>query len=105
MEPFKLEADRQRGTFRLVGELDVASVELVQSQLEKELGRSGTLTLDASDLKFMDSQGLHMLIHLGEQAEKRGETIRLVHCSQAVRRLLNVAVPHGVPGVEIVEVT
>lgn len=103
MEPFRLEPGHQPGAFRLVGDLDVATVKPAQSRLEDELRKSSALTLDASGLTFMDSQGLAMLIHLGEKAKKRGETIRLVGPSSQVRRLLGVAVPQGIPGVEIVE--
>jgi anti-anti-sigma factor len=71
--------------------------------LEAEVGKSSALTLDVSDLTFMDSQGLALLIHLGEEAKKRGKTIRLVRPSSQVRRLLDVAVPGGIPGVEIVQ--
>ena len=67
------------------------------------MGKSSALTLDVSDLTFMDSQGLALLIHLGEEAKKREETIRLVGPSSQVRRLLDVAVPGGIPGVEIVQ--
>jgi anti-anti-sigma factor len=101
VELFRLEPGRQRGSFRLVGELDITNVEVVQTRLEEELGDAGTLILDARDLEFMDSQGLLMLIHLGEQAENRGGTVHLVNCPQQVRRLLDVAVPHGIPGVDI----
>jgi anti-anti-sigma factor len=101
VELFRLEPGRQRGSFRLVGELDITNVEVVQARLKEELEDAGTLILDASDLEFMDSQGLLMLIHLGEQAENRSETVHLVNCPQQARRLLDVAVPQGIPGVKI----
>ena len=84
-----------------MGELDITNAEVVQARLEEELGDVGTLILDASDLEFMDSQGLLMLIHLGEQAENRSETVHLMNCPQQVRRLLDVAVPDGIPGVNV----
>ncbi len=90
------------GTFRLAGELDVSDVDEVQAQLEKELRNGQGLDLDTSELSFMDSQGLHMLIRLGELADEVSSSVRVLNCSAAVRRLLNVAVPHGIPGVEIV---
>ena len=103
VEPFSLQPADRPGAFRLVGELDIASAEAVRSRLEGELERSGGLTLDTSDLRFMDSQGLRMLIDLGEQALKRDGTVKVLNCSKQVRRLLEVAVPTGIPGVEIVD--
>jgi anti-anti-sigma factor len=103
VEPFRLESGHQPGAFRLVGELDVATVKTAQSGLVRELGKAATLTLDATGLTFMDGQGLSLLIHLGEEAKKQGGTIRLVGCSHQVRRLLDVAVPQGIPGVEVME--
>jgi anti-anti-sigma factor len=102
VQPFSLEPGDRPGSFRLVGELDIASVGAVQSDLEGELERSGGLTLDATDLRFMDSQGLRMLIDLGEQAQKRDGTVKVLNCSKQVRRLLEVAVPTGIPGVQLV---
>lgn len=101
VEPFHLEPGPQPGSFRLVGELDIASVDAVQARLEEELGEAGMLILDASDLEFIDSQGLRMFIRLGEQARNRREAVHLVNCPLQLRRLLDVAVPQGIPGVEI----
>jgi anti-anti-sigma factor len=90
------------GTVRLVGELDISNVEATQTRLEEELVACGGLTLDASDLAFIDSQGIRMLLVLGEQATSRGSTIFVLNCRKAVRRSLDVAVPQGIPGVEVV---
>jgi anti-anti-sigma factor len=90
------------GTLRLVGELDISNVESVQARLEEELVACRHLTLDTSDLTFMDSQGIRMLIVLGEHAAARGWTISILNGSKAVRRSLDVAVPQGIPGVEVI---
>jgi anti-anti-sigma factor len=103
VEAFSIEPGDRPGFFRLGGELDIASAEAVQSRLEGELERSGELTLDTSDLRFMDSQGLRMLIDLGERALKRDGAVKVLNCSKQVRRLLEVAVPTGIPGVQIID--
>jgi anti-anti-sigma factor len=103
MELFSLEQTDKPGSFRLVGELDIANTEAVQARLEEELERSGALTLDTADLRFTDSQGLRMLIQLGELAQERGSTVKVLNSSKQVRRLLQVAVPQGIPGVEVIE--
>jgi anti-anti-sigma factor len=91
-----------RGTFRLVGELDIANVGQTQARLEEEL-RARDLTLDTSQLSFMDSQGIRMLIMLGEQAISKGSVVLVLNCSEAVSRTLEIAVPQGIPGVEVVD--
>jgi anti-anti-sigma factor len=100
---FSLEQADKPGSFRLIGELDIANAEAVQSKLEGELELSGALTLDTTDLTFMDSQGLRMLIRLGAKAQEQGSTIEVLNCSRQVRRLLQVAVPQGIPGVVVIE--
>jgi anti-anti-sigma factor len=90
------------GTLRLLGELDISNVERVQARLEQELASTGALTLDTSELTFMDSQGIRMLIVLGEQATAMSSVVVVLNCSPGVRRSLEVAVPQGIPGVEVI---
>lgn len=91
------------GTLRLIGELDIANVKQVQARLEEELRLDQQLTLDAAELSFMDSQGLRMLIVLGEQAAANGSAILILNCSKAVRGLLDLSVPNGIPGVKVLK--
>jgi anti-anti-sigma factor len=89
------------GKLRIIGELDISNVEEVQARLEQELLDSRQLTLDASELSFMDSQGLRMLIALGQQVAAQGRVIFLLNCPAEVIRILEIAVPQGIPGVEV----
>ncbi len=92
------------GILRLIGELDISNVEATQARLEEGLRGRKSLSLDTSELAFIDSQGIRMLIILGEQALAQGSTVSVLNCSKPVRRALEVAVPHGIPGVEISQV-
>jgi anti-anti-sigma factor len=94
---------RAPASFRLVGELDASNVDQVTARLREELSRTHQLTLDTTDLTFMGSQGLHMLIELGAEAVRLGTSVVVIRCSAQVKRLLDVAVPAGIPGVEIAE--
>jgi anti-anti-sigma regulatory factor len=58
--------------------------------------------VDASELSFIDSQGIRMLIELGAIAEREGFSVRLLNSSRQVRDVLDLAVPDGIPGVEII---
>ena len=41
-------------------------------------------------------------LELVRRLKERGATVRILDCSPQVRLLLEVTVPHGIPGVEIV---
>jgi anti-anti-sigma factor len=99
----RLEKEEGSASFRLVGELDASNVDQVRARLREELSRTHQLTLDTTDLTFMGSQGLHMLIGLGAEAVRLGTSVVVIRCSAQVKRLLDVAVPAGIPGVEIAE--
>jgi anti-anti-sigma factor len=103
MELLRLEEGEGSGSFRLIGELDSSTVTQVASRLQDELRGGELLTLDTSGLTFMDSQGVWMLIGLGMEATERGTSITLINCSRQVKRILEVAVPEGIPGVDILE--
>jgi anti-anti-sigma factor len=102
MELLKIVPTDVPGTLRLIGELDLSNVESVQAQLERAFPDNGQLRLDTSELAFLDSHGIRMLIVLGEQALAQGSAILILNCSKAVWRSLDVSVPGGIPGVEVV---
>ena len=99
----RLERFGDDASFRLVGELDISTVPGVTERLLRELSLARRLTLDTRDLRFMDSQGLRMLILLGREASALGTTVTVLNSSDAVRRLLELSIPNGIPGVEILE--
>jgi anti-anti-sigma factor len=74
----------------LSGEIDVATAPLVQAEL---LGvalesLSTVLILDCSQLTFIDSSGLNMLVQLGRLTEKR---IELVNLGPGPRQVFEIA--------------
>ena len=101
---FRLQPEDGEPSFRLIGELDIASVAETEATLSQALQDESKLVLDTTDLRFIDSQGLRMLIRLGEQARRRDTSVTVLNCSNAVRRLLKTAVPSGIPGVQVIDV-
>jgi anti-anti-sigma factor len=99
----RIEEGEEPGSFLLVGELDISNAPQLAERLKNELRRAGRLTLDMRGLSFMDGQGLRLLIDLGMEASQRGAAVTVLNCSPQVRRLLDISVPHGIPGVEMVE--
>jgi anti-sigma B factor antagonist len=78
---------------RLVGEIDISSAHLLTNQvaiMAKE-GRSAVI-LDASEVNFMDSTGVHALVEGKRALHDNGTRIFLVPSHQ-VRRVLELVFP------------
>jgi anti-anti-sigma factor len=88
--------------FRLIGELEVTNVEAVAQRLESALLHGDRLRLDLSEVTFIDSRGVQMLVRLGALAEEVDLTPVVMNSpSEEVRKVLLIAVPDGLPGVEV----
>ena len=74
------------------GELDMSTIDTLAGQVDTHLQRSvNSLTLDLSDLAFMDSTGLRLLIELNDRAEREPWRLRLVGPRQhAASRVLRI---------------
>ena len=92
------------GRFVVEGELDISNVEQLGDALWAELRAGSSVVMDLSGLAFMDSQGLRLFLQLALHAEKAGlAPVVLLNPSPVVRRLLEISVPHEVPGLEVRE--
>ena len=92
------------GHFRLMGPLDMMSVDQVEEACLSDLDAGARVRLDLSGVTLMDSQGLRLLIRLGGLAIQRGlEPVTLANPSAPVQRVLKRAVPKGIPGTETVD--
>ena len=87
-----VEPDRERVVVRPIGEIDLATVGLVEAPL-RELWASGfdAVVLDLREVPFMDSTGLRLVIHETRLAEQDGKALRVeIAEGGAVHRLLEV---------------
>ena len=96
---------RAAGGVRLRGEVDVASVALMETALARALagddgaaagrpghpGHEAVLTVDLSELDFLDVAGYRALRSGTEQWRRRGGTVLLTGAGGAVRRVLELA--------------
>src|SRR5437660_2962086 len=91
-------------TFRLVGELDASCAAAIGDRLAALLESSPRMFLDLSALSFLDCTGLRVFLRLGELASSMdGRTIVLVHPARIVKKVIEIAAPTGIPGVEILD--
>jgi len=86
------------GVYALAGELDVVSAGRLEDAAESRAGRP--LVLDLERLTFIDSSGLRSLIRIALQRPPEDPVV-LRKPPAAASRLLDIALPTGVPGLRI----
>jgi anti-anti-sigma factor len=83
----------ERGAVRLSvsGELDLAVADHLRSRLQQLARGHATVILDLSDLQFIDSTGLHVLIASFDQATHNGWQLRIdPNLTSPVRRVVEI---------------
>jgi anti-anti-sigma factor len=78
------------GTLVVAGELDAHTAPELADALA-ELPEDADVMLDLSDLSFMDSSGLRVLISAHRSLTEAGQSLTLRHPSRSVQRLLSVS--------------
>jgi anti-sigma B factor antagonist len=75
----------------VAGELDLASSPALEEELERVAQSDAkVVVVDLSNLEFMDSTGLSVLVRAHQRAEENGRRLGLVNGSQQVQRLLTL---------------
>ena len=77
------------------GEIDMATAGRLRDAIEPHMGPKQTIVLDLSDVEFMDSSSLHVLVQARGRLTKDGGSLELRNPSEAARRLLTVAEARG----------
>lgn len=88
-----LKSDDDGGTqvYKLRGSLDLATAPTVRAALTEATEKGDRdLIVDLSQLEFLDSTGLGVLIGAHRRAAERGASFRLIICDGPISRLLNI---------------
>lgn len=75
------------GSFRLLGELDISSIDAFAARIQAQVARGGDITIDLRGLTFMDSAGLHLLAGAASALQGRGG-LRLVAPRRSVAKVI-----------------
>jgi anti-anti-sigma factor len=86
--------------YRLEGELDMATAGGLTELLLTASGGDAPLVLDFSGVSFMDSSGLRALLEGAANPNGSGPVV-VQDPSPQVRRVFEITIPDGVPGLEI----
>jgi anti-anti-sigma factor len=98
-----LRTERPRG-FRLSGEIDMSNEAALSSLLAAEVAEGGDITLDMSEVGFMDSSGIRVLLQAARDLHGRGRLL-LTRTRAGLRRTLAIMGADRTPGLVIVEET
>jgi anti-anti-sigma factor len=86
--------------FRLDGELDMATADDLSQLLRIAILECRPVVLDFSGVTFMDSSGLRALLEAAGQTEGGGSVV-VINPSAQVRRVFDISIPGGTPGLEV----
>ncbi len=78
--------DGQRRRLSLRGELDLSNVELLEGELRlAEVSDAASVVVDLTLLEFVDSSGVHALLHAQERLRRNGARLSVVPGSRRVQ--------------------
>jgi anti-sigma B factor antagonist len=79
-------------TIAVSGELDIATVPVLEEQLGRFEGDGvATIKLDLEDLTFIDSTGLSAFLRAWRRAEANRHRLVLINATPCVRRMLSLS--------------
>ena len=73
------------------GEIDMATAERLRDVIEPHMGPKQTIILDLSEVDFMDSSALHVLVQARGELTENGGSLILRNPSTLAHKLLTVA--------------
>ena len=92
------------GALNLSGELDMATVEAFDSALKPLCAAGGPVTLEISDLAFMDVTGLHALVRASQELRDRGcIIIHGVDGNRSIRKLLELSQVDALRNIHLID--
>lgn len=85
------------------GELDLATIAPLETELVCARSTGRAVVLDLRQLTFMDSSGLHLLLRFDAEARSHGQSFAIIDVEGPIARLLTIAgvrdhLRHAKPG-------
>jgi anti-anti-sigma factor len=87
------------GVYHLAGEFDMAEVESFVDATVQALDGTDAVTVDLSELTFIDSSGIHAIVRLSQRVGGRGLVLR--NPRGTVARVIELIRVADAPGIEV----
>ena len=94
----ELYTDKQTLFVKIIGELDHHTAEEIRNSIDFKLDNSSVknILFDFSDLTFMDSSGIGVLMGRYKKVSKRKGQVGIYHINPQIRRIFEIS---GLPGI------
>jgi len=92
-EPFRVDVEPERESVRVspVGELDIATVDKLQTEVSQLLETGfAKIVLDLRGVRFLDSTGLRLVLELDAAARADAHELLVIRGSDVVHRIFEV---------------
>jgi len=96
--PFAISVVRSRGEVAVVpvGDVNLASAEILRHEVVKvQAGGVAQIVLDLTDVDFIDSTGLRMLLSIRNDAKRNDHALTLIAPGPTARRIFEITGTHG----------
>ena len=87
----QVDATDEATVIHVRGEIDMATAGRLRDVIEPHMGPAQTIILDLSEVEFMDSSSLHVLVQARGRLTDNGGSLILRNPSSAAHRLLTAA--------------
>ena len=100
MEPLATFVPLPGHVLKVSGEIDLSNADAFAEALELS-GGNGGVTIDASDLQYLDSAGLRVLAAKARQLQEQGGKLIIESPTDPVYRVLEISGLDRIPSVEV----
>lgn len=78
-------------TAQIIGDLNVKTSPHLEEELTKSIGGMKKLILDFTDVEYISSAGLRVLLAMEKNMRRQGGSMTLSHVNPAVREIIRLA--------------
>jgi anti-anti-sigma factor len=97
----KLNPDGEKLTVNLIGDLDIDSTELVEEELIPAMGKYQTINLVFTDVPFVDSSGMGLLLTIVQTLQEKGIEVSISNVRQEVMEVFQILQLPEILGVKV----
>ncbi len=77
-------------TLYVVGEIDLNTVDILENAINQALEKKKDLIIDMTDVKFIDSTGIGLLVQTYKKLKQDNNTITVLNARENVRKVFKI---------------